>query len=210
MKMLARGKMTVDASLGTIKHSFAKSTYDSLPNVPSSHQDDDDDRNSLEKKAFVTFSVDFENSAKDANDEENSQAVQVTVSKFKLYLEPEAIEHTFKIYINYKNAFEYFTAERQKRNVNGVYNAYNIRDDAVFSPGRDDRQQGSPTKKKKTSSDQGVENTNVQSESTGEPQQRPGSIISSAESTSSRLYFLFVIQDLAVCVPLEAGGRFVS
>ena len=204
MLMLFKGKMSVDASLGTIKNVFARHFE------PPVGQDEAVGSN-MEKKAFFSFAVDFENTAKDtSNVEENSRAVQVTVSKFKLYLEPQSIEHAFKIYINYKSAFEYFTAERQKRNLQASAFDNFYSHDSTYFLGTDNRSFVTPSKK--PSSEKTVLGTSVGPSSGSQPA-TPGtvgpSVASSLDLNQPRLYFLLVIQDLAICVPLEAANKFV-
>ena len=202
MSLLARGKLSIDASLGIIRNCFVKS-YEPVPiYAHESHLEVDEEvRSPIEKKAFLTFGVDFETTSKDQKDDEKSQAVRVTVSKFKIYLEPQAIEHTFKIYINYKNAFEYFTAERHKRNYAAATHAsYN---GSTYNPTLLNSDWNSAYRR---TTDGGLSGaTDLKSS------QPATSMTSSGDlNPQSRLYFLLLIQDLAVCVPLEPASKFVS
>ena len=205
MSMLARGKLNVDASLGIIRNFFAKSSFEPVPiYAHESHLEvDEEARNPIEKKAFLTFGVDFETTSKDQKDDEKSQAVRVTVSKFKIYLEPQAIEHTFKIYINYKNAFEYFTSERHKRNYATTAHQSYMGQSSTLGPTLANSEFNSSYKR----TTEGVSGGATDLKSS----QPATSMDSSSDlSPQSRLYFLLLIQDLAVCVPLEPASKFVS
>ena len=198
MTMLARGRLSVEVILGNLGK---LSLFRSAPSVASLDPPPTSACNklTLRKKAFVKFDVNFENFPKERDDGEISQAVKVEIMKFNLYIKPQAIEHAFTIYITYKNAFDYFKREREKR-FEGVstmaqtFTSYSTR-----------KISGKTNLKKEN-------NLNVSKEGTTTASGKAGSNASpsvGSRRSSTRIYFLFSIQNLAICVPLETS-RYVS